>query len=205
MFVFLKSQRQLRVLAVLVLVASASCGYEPVQPPPNLRTDLDPPPPPGPPPADPSFLEDVYRLAETSTVYSRLGPAGKEALVRLSCAKAITTRGIGAGGTLSPHAEAFRFLLREPAARDAFAELSELPNPHAQVYGLAGLGLTDQRSFSRRFRALAGSPAELVTLRGCIVGAAIVREVLQYSSKGDPIVWFEEWVNDLAGTPRPDA
>jgi hypothetical protein len=190
-----------RTLLLLAIPASSpiGCGYEQVEPPkdvPIFGAAATPAPS-----LPVEYFADDFALATQSKVFPELSRAAQLGLVRLSSARVVTSAAIGAGGTLSPHAEAFRALLAEARARDAFSELVALSNPHAQLYGLAGLTILDNPAAARWARRLMGNTEEVATMRGCVGGSEGFGRMVSFSEAGKPLVWSASWPKELAGQP----
>lgn len=190
------------LLASLALVL-AGCGYQPVDPPPGMALSVSPPPPGKPPSALAEFVGDQFGVVTTSKIYSSLSQPGKGAFLRLANARIVTSVGIGISGSRSPLSDAFYELLQDPRAREAFGELAQSDNPHAVLYGIAGLMLTDPPAANRFVRRWMGSRAPVETMSGCVGSSSSLDELLSFDPAGNPVVWNEYWAPSLARPSRP--
>ncbi len=101
---------------------------------------------------------------------------------------------VGDGGGASPHATAFRTVLNEPDAAALFAELVEDARPAGQLYGLAGLQLTEPSTYKRALPRYLVRTDSITTAAGCIISNGTVGDVAKEIASGGI-------VRDLAATP----
>lgn len=181
-------------LTLVALLAWAACAYEPIEPPPGLE----------PSEAAPSLFNLEYQgdragVRSRSKVLRLLSSPGREGLLRLANAEVFAWSHAGIGGDVSPHALAFRAVLREPRSRDAFLELVESARPEARLYGLAGLYLVDPAAFRVLAALFREFPAQAMVLVGCTGGRQDLASVIGTGAEGSPQLWNGSWSRDLAG------
>lgn len=200
----------MRTLVAAVALGVLACGYEPVDPPPTLPASAFAVPPSAsafavPPSALAEFAGDRLDVASTSKAYRLLSDPGRDGFVRVANARIVTSTGIGIAGSRSPLADAFYSLLMDPQSKEAFVELAESTNPHAVLYGIAGLSLVDQSLATRYVRRWMGSREAVETMSGCVSSASSLSRLLHFDAAGHPVVWDEYWPSSLARPSRPDA
>jgi hypothetical protein len=158
-------------------------------------------PPRHPAAGDWTYHGDRRSYGPQSAVLSTLTPRGQHALLILANATGFTAEALGVGGTLSPHAEAFRHLLAEPHTLAAFLELAHARDTSAKLYGLSGLYLLDPPTYQSLANTLRHNNTPVVTQIGCII---LTRTVSDIVGHGTPRRWEIEsgvWPRALAGRP----
>jgi hypothetical protein len=135
---------------------------------------------------DLKFRGDLVGFARSSTVYPMLSDRGKLSLLVLANAKVFVMDAIGYAGSLPPQARAFRNLLKEARAADAFSELVGSASPPAQLYGLSGLYLVDRDNYEKHAVQLRRGNARVRTFIGCSLDEQAVAYVI---GKGNPDRW----------------
>jgi hypothetical protein len=92
-------------LALALALTLCACKVDPVQEPGSS---------PEFPRANVDYRGDLVNFESSSRIFRQLSPEGQLALLALANAEVFTAAQIGFSGNLSPHATAFRALLREP-------------------------------------------------------------------------------------------
>jgi hypothetical protein len=141
---------------------------------------------------------------QTNTMIGNITPPlsndGELALKTLASSGCFNSDAIGVSGKTPNEALAFRTLMRENSATQAFLHLSSSKNLVAQLYGLSGLFLLDKSAYDTRAKAILENGGEVCTFLGCIGSRKSVANVI---GTGDANRWEISsgvWPNALAGT-----
>lgn len=96
-------------------------------------------------------------------------PTPEEALEMLREASGLAGASVGIDGTTSRQVRAFRVVLREAYADQAFKQLLNEATKSGQLYALAGLYFTDPAYMNEAARVFLNDHSEVETYFGCIV------------------------------------
>ena len=107
----------------------------------------------------------------------------------LQNAERFSSAGVGYAGITPNEVMAWRVLFFRADADSTFQNLLETATPAGQLYALAGLRFRNDVVFARAAARFEGRLDRVQTVRGCIVGASTVGELVAEIRKGD-------WVRD---------
>lgn len=147
-----------------------------------------------------------YRtMPEPPGTVPALSARGREALYLLDASDCFKMSHVGRTGETPPEAVAFRDLLREPAAIDAFHALTESNRLPARLYGLCGLYLTDRALYEAQARSVQLRGGEVCTEMGCIRDKYPVAGVIGHGESDRWEIANGHWPADLAGSAQDPA
>jgi predicted metal-binding membrane protein len=155
--------------AVLAGAVLAKLAWEPVElpvpasPPPVATGELEPP-------RDCEVRDDPGGYASRPMAGS-LSPKAREAFVLLANAEMLCWEVVGSNARVPDTAPAFRALAKDARAAEAFRDLVASATLSGQLYGLAGLYLTDSPAFAKeaiRYEQM-GTDVSVLSQFGCVV------------------------------------
>lgn len=149
-----------RARAALLFVALAACAASIA----CARPELEPPTSP---------------LLALPSSPPDLSPEGRRAYDVLRRAETFDTPHVGVSGALSGHVAAFRVVLREPRAREAFLALLGDATAAGRLYALAGAYFAAPEVFDEAVRWLETSRASVRTVSGCILDERTVTSIVR--------------------------
>jgi hypothetical protein len=115
----------------------------------------------------------------SQTTEIKLSVEGKKAFDTLLSANQFEDKANGYAGEPSKLVEAFNVLLNEPMADTAFKKVLEKATLPGQLYALCGLWFTDNAYFRSAVESYRFSDQRVMTLFGCIGGAASVSNLIE--------------------------
>ena len=143
---------------------------------------------------------------QTNTMLGNIVPPlshdAELAFKTLAASGCFVSHAVGFHGKTPDEALAFRTLMRENLATQAFLHLSSSKNIVAQLYGLSGLFLLDKSAYEIRAKAILENDGDVCTVLGCIISREPVASVI---GTGDAKRWEISggvWPNALAGALR---
>ena len=126
---------------------------------------------------------------------------------RATALRALLTTNTFAGASVGPspktsyQAWAFRALLKQPDAKEAFGELLKRGKLAGRLYALCGLYLLDRPAYDQAARAYAKGQEELGTAFGCFIGPMKLDQLIRRETGGGNLGDFVAPRRDAA-TPR---
>jgi hypothetical protein len=111
----------------------------------------------------------------------------EDAYKALLTTKTLAGSTVEAGGRTSGQAWAFRRILNEPDARDAFADLLHRGQMAGRLYALCGLYLLDPPEFARQVQPYRTNREEVNTFFGCLFGPKPVCDLIHKEYKNGQV------------------
>ncbi|MBS2014180.1 MAG: hypothetical protein JST00_14925 [Deltaproteobacteria bacterium] len=131
------------------------------------------------PPAEPSARDVPAAPGSTS-----------EALSMLRTANAFEDAHIGYGAQLSRYVAAFRIVLADPGAKEAFHSLVKDATPAGRLYGVSGLYFADPAAFDAALAEVAKLSGRVQTQHGCMIEHEEIASVVR--ATGEPRIEVAE-------------
>jgi hypothetical protein len=131
---------------------------------------------------------------------TQLSHDGQKAYQTLLHAERFEDEAIGYAGELSKLVQAYRILLKEKAADQAFKSLLEKATLAGQLYALCGIYYTDHNLFLILVNNYKVKNEDVQTLFGCIGGKMLASEIVKVNSPtvvrlSYPDQTIDEWID----------
>lgn len=102
----------------------------------------------------------------------------EEALAGLRCTAMFASAYVGPTMAIATDVKAFNVILKQPDAKDLFAQLQRGASPEGQLYALCGLYLIDRPAFDALLVEYRERHGTVQTIEGCIVGEERINQVV---------------------------
>ena len=107
-----------------------------------------------------------------------------QAYEKLLTAGGFSASAVGIVATTPAEVEAFRILLGQPGAKERFKQLLQDASRAGKLYALAGLYLTDRKTFDAEVGGFEGSGEPVGTMTGCVVFPTTVGAIVEEIRSG---------------------